>query len=455
VKGILRLILLFALVFLSRIPFLAAGFGADPDAWRIANAANEIHDSGTYASSRLPGYPVVEFALSLTGVHQAWQCNIITAVLTAGAAVCLVLLTLRFGIRNGNAAAIAFVFTPVVFVASVTTMDYLWALFFALASLTALAYRRYTVAAILMGVAIGCRITTVLIILPACIIALNRDMTARAFRKAAGFAIGSILVGILCYVPVYARHGWGFFSFVEVSHSSILQLSRVALIDAWGVIGLVAAGWATLVWISKSRQGSALTTIEIASLTAIILTVAVFIRLPGESGYLIPMIPFAFLLLAATLSRWQMNLVAVSMAASSFLMGVDSVDRPWSPTPSQASTTIRLSGRLIALDLLRGPILHDYDVRRQRLIYSYRAICSMEAEKGNSKLICGVWYPQISFLSHRKNEELFVELPDSNNAARIQADGTALVFIPGVDTYVRETYGYDIRLLGAKELVLR
>src|SRR5256885_10971067 len=49
----------------SRLPFLAAGYGTDTDAWKLAFAAREIGTTGHYAPSRLPGYPVQEYASAL------------------------------------------------------------------------------------------------------------------------------------------------------------------------------------------------------------------------------------------------------------------------------------------------------------------------------------------------------------------------------------------------------
>lgn len=54
------LLMLGALVLGSRLPFLDAGYGLDPDAWRLARAAHGIATKGVFQVSRLPGHPVVE-----------------------------------------------------------------------------------------------------------------------------------------------------------------------------------------------------------------------------------------------------------------------------------------------------------------------------------------------------------------------------------------------------------
>ena len=39
---------------LARAPFLAQGFGADPDAWWVALTARASHEQGEYVLSRVP-----------------------------------------------------------------------------------------------------------------------------------------------------------------------------------------------------------------------------------------------------------------------------------------------------------------------------------------------------------------------------------------------------------------
>ena len=57
-------ILVFSFI-LSRIPLLNLGFGADADAWRIANSAFDLRYSHIYHTSRFPGYPLPEYVNSI------------------------------------------------------------------------------------------------------------------------------------------------------------------------------------------------------------------------------------------------------------------------------------------------------------------------------------------------------------------------------------------------------
>ena len=68
----LKYFLFFLAVLLSRLPFISDGYGLDGDSWAVALTARNIHDTGSYEASRLPGYPVQELLrgdLEFIGAH--------------------------------------------------------------------------------------------------------------------------------------------------------------------------------------------------------------------------------------------------------------------------------------------------------------------------------------------------------------------------------------------------
>jgi hypothetical protein len=118
---------LVVVVVLTRLPFLAVGYGRDADAWMTIDAAARIAASGHYVASRLPGYPVVEYAYAALPWKTPLWTNGLTVLMTAAAAVLVYRLAREFRCRSPFPLAVAFVMTPVVYVASATSMDYLWA----------------------------------------------------------------------------------------------------------------------------------------------------------------------------------------------------------------------------------------------------------------------------------------------------------------------------------------
>src|SRR5678810_506663 len=113
-----------AIVFASRLPFLGPGYGVDADAWLVAWAGRAIAQTGHYEASRLPGYPLHEYATALIWPWGSCLANTLTAVFSAAAAACFALVLRRLGSRDDVLAALALASAPVIYIASVVGMDY-------------------------------------------------------------------------------------------------------------------------------------------------------------------------------------------------------------------------------------------------------------------------------------------------------------------------------------------
>ncbi len=128
---------LVALVALSRLPFLAAGYGENVDAWRVARAARQIAQNHVYEPSRLPGYPIHEIMSACFRHFGAIGLNGLSAAFGIAAVLALWSIARRLHCRHPFLLALAFAATPIFFVNSVTAKDYVWAIAFALWALSA------------------------------------------------------------------------------------------------------------------------------------------------------------------------------------------------------------------------------------------------------------------------------------------------------------------------------
>ena len=128
-------LLVAAVVMVSRLPFLSAGYGWDSDAWRVAAVAHWIGATGHYAASRFPGNPVHELLCALLARGGPWALNGISALASALGAGCFALLLRRLDVRHATLGAFALAATPAFYLASVTTMDYALTLGLLLAAL--------------------------------------------------------------------------------------------------------------------------------------------------------------------------------------------------------------------------------------------------------------------------------------------------------------------------------
>lgn len=165
-----RLLALATLAILAtRLPWIGAGYGSDPDGYRVVAAARAIAQTGDYHASRLPGYPVYETLSVLTAHSAPWVSNAVTALFSAAAFVLFALILRYFKVRAAILLAAGFAMTPVIYLNSCCTMDYVPALALMLAATYALLRNHWAVAGLCLGLATGCRITSGLLGIAMCL----------------------------------------------------------------------------------------------------------------------------------------------------------------------------------------------------------------------------------------------------------------------------------------------
>lgn len=116
----------------SRAPFINIGYGTDPDAWRVALSGYWLWDHGEFYPSRLPGYPVPEFA-SAAVIKGGWLAtNSMTLLVSLLGLWFFARIVARLELPNRALLVAGFAFTPLLWINSMTTMDYMYALTFVL-----------------------------------------------------------------------------------------------------------------------------------------------------------------------------------------------------------------------------------------------------------------------------------------------------------------------------------
>jgi uncharacterized membrane protein len=228
-------------VLLTRLPWIGSGYGSDPDGYRVVIAARQIASGGEYQASRLPGYPVYEYLTALDATAAPWVSNALTATLSTVAFVLFALIARELGVRRYLLIALAFALTPVIYISSTCTMDYVPALAGQLAAMYAALRRRPVLAGVLLGLAVGCRITAGALALPLCLWMLLSQPRPSALRQCLAF--GSTLLGtcVLCFLPVWRRYGADFFTFYDNgSYPPLDVVYARALPLVWGPLGLAA-----------------------------------------------------------------------------------------------------------------------------------------------------------------------------------------------------------------------
>jgi hypothetical protein len=440
VRGRERLALALAAVavLLTRLPWISSGYGSDPDGYRVVMVARQIASGAGYEASRLPGYPVYEYLTALSATAAPWVSNAVTAMISTGAFVLFALITRELAVRRYLLLALAFALTPVIYVSSTCTMDYIPALAGQLAAVYALLRRRPLLAGLALGLAVGCRITAGALALPLCLWMLLTQPRRAALRQCLAFGSTLLVVCALCFLPVWRRYGAGFFAFYDNgSYPPLGVVAARALPLVWGPLGLAAL----LVLIctvplyyryARSRLAEPHTRNALAlALLAIALYLAAYLRLPDEAGYLVPAVPFVLLVIALLAPPRAVGALAIALMVS-----------PW----------VGFDGGLPTLD---GAIVEDHLVRESQLRQT-RAIIDVAAGlSGRAAIVCGWVLPRIRLAlgGDAQGSHRFIYLvEDMDDYQHYLDDGWRLYFLPGVDLYESQAHQLELAELGAHQL---
>lgn len=349
-----------AVVFVTRLPFL--GYGEDPDGWRVIIAAQHLIDTGEYVPSRAPGYPLPEYfdALMLWLGAPVLIC-VATALLSGIAAALIYALFEPLGQVRAAAGALAFAFTPTVFVVSTGAMDFMWgAALFVAATLSATRNKVWW-AGVLFGLAVATRPTYLLAAIPL--------LAVGPWRRLAGpLAVGAG-IGALFYIPAVISLGGQIVGIASDSSDRMLRvafLSTVGLFGAIGVLVVLAACVSALI----RREGRDGTLNQWAGIS-IAAWGALFLLLPHDPAYLIPALPGLYWLICRYAHTAAVAVMAGGLVVSCFLLDVDASERRVSiPGPVLANTHTQAVGECIAHTV--RPHLDD------------------------SYIVAGVWKPQLT-----------------------------------------------------------
>lgn len=458
-----RLSLLVLGVLLSRIPFLADGYGLDGDSWSVAISAKLLHDIGIYEVSRLPGYPVQEWLTSLVIGGGPFAVNMLSAIFSTIGIVFFVLSLRAMRFKRPYLAAIAFAAVPVFFIHSTTAIDYNFALAFILGALFFVLKDRLIIAGIFLGFAIGCRITSGAMLLPFAIMILQGDGLLSNVIRIARISIPALLVGLVLFYPVYSEYGWGFFTFYEVPYPSIIKVLYKFSIEVWGVIGLlgliVATGLLFLPNRITKRQylfpRSVNEKYVIAWLVAIDLYIIAFLKLPMESGYLLPIVPFVILIFGKYLYDKAFEFLCYTLIISPFLCTIGPEDRLDASTPSALSFSFKTSGENLTFDVLKGPVIAYKSRRVNGLEFVDNVLGAMDTSITKSVLVSGRWYNQLLVQQGdtMKNAILFKSYLNEAEAVYYFAKGFDIYYMPKQDYYNKIMRGIDLEIYGAKPYI--
>jgi len=300
----------------------AINYGLDGDCIRGVMAAQALIADGVYIPSRLPGNPAFEYLLAGLSLLDG-------PVLTNG------VMFLFFCVAAVGFAVVArvephrtllvclFCLTPILLVNSATTIDYIPGLAALIWSYAAVKAERPGIAGLLLALAVGCRLSNVLFAIPLGLYLLLSG--AGTLRSIVVPAVGSA-VGLLFYAPVLARNGLaamavpphayhGFSYVLFTGYKFLMVFGPIATV---GIAIVLAIHVPKVIGVNRealTRRDAAYT----AELAAVAVFVLLFLRHSDESDYLVPAIPFCYLLLGRWLGTRSLAVVAALVVSFSFV----------------------------------------------------------------------------------------------------------------------------------------
>ena len=310
--------------FAVRLPWVGYGHGTDPDAWRVAMTARYLLDTGDYFPSRLPGNPLHELTMALF-ISGGW---IATNVATAAASLVGVWLFARI-VRaleapNRGLLVIGFAFTPLLVINSIATMDYMWTLTLLLGAYYSVITGRPLLAGVLLGLAVGFRLQAIILVLPLTYLLWRegrRDELLPFWLATGGAAL-------LAFSPVVVVYGTNFLNYYDASvgYQDVLRLLGKEALGVLGAFGVIAGIVLSIHRFARLPR-DVMSNVHVGVwLAAIVLYFATFSRLPHEIAYLIPVFPFAFLVLGRYFTRPALGIAVAAI----LLAGVVDVTTPGS-----------------------------------------------------------------------------------------------------------------------------
>lgn len=444
---------------LSRAPYIGISYGTDPDAWRIALSGHWLWEQGEFYPSRLPGYPIPELAYASVVNGGPTATNALTVLVSLVGLWFFAAIVRELELPNRGLLVAAFAFTPLLWINSMTTMDYMWALTFTMASYWALLRRNGFLAALLLGLAVGSRSTSVIMLVPFCVY-LWRDHAAGEIRP---FIVTVLSVAILAWIPVYWKYGTDFLNFydTDVGYLNVLRLLGKDCLGLLGAGGVVAASVISLPALAKLPRDVLRDRQVCTWVLAIAVTVISFLRLPHEAAYLIPLYPFGFLLMA----RYFRTPVLAGALALIVLAGFVDLTSPGDEINSEAFTNAQIGRGLVLsnaetmrtqLDFVDG--IERLDVPDSTVV-SLGFIYPQFAVRNRDRLTLGMIRrdnDSISQLSDLGKAEdparriIYVWLLDYDDFEEYRREGYQFMYTLDAGRSTQALYGYRPALYGAK-----
>ena len=418
---------------LARIPFLFFGYGVEEDSYGTVVAAKNAYITGVLEVSRFPGHPLQEIVLwFFYPISSPFFYNLLSSIASLVAVYFFGKVCKKYSEKFYWLAALVFAFVPVVFIASVSTIDYMWAMAFAMASWYFLYQKKYVWAGIFFGLAIACRINIVALIVPFVMIEYLEEQKIN-YKKWIYFLVASVVISTLFFIPVINRYGWQFFSYSnQFPYPNIPKILFKASIGIWGVVGFLAIVYFAVFAFRKNKKAN------LVLLVFVFIQAVIYLRLPQKSAYLIPLVPLLIWWFLQGLEAKEFTKFSMALILSSFFCGVNLADAKRGSSSLFKTLEVEIKRQKVYFDLFSGPLYADYSKRVNKQLYVNEVLAKTNNLNSPTAIICGWWYNQLLVDTYNKSVNPnvnFVFYCDEDSLRRMQQNGWQIYYLADQEIY--------------------
>lgn len=335
-KGFNRTLSVILLAFLLYSPLAFLGFGTECgyyDSRNVINTAETLIQQHRYIPSRYPGFFVHEiFTALLFMLGGNLLTNLSTMVMSLLVIYFFIKICEYHSIPHRHLLAIFMIIHPLYYTASTFTIDYLWALGLFFIGYTLLIKKRYFIAGIFWGLAIGARLSSVLFV---AILPLVYFLSKEQGRnKALLSLVIAAIIGANFYILSFLHAGrtFSFLTYYIGDWNWIGHLTRFIYknIYFWGLQTCIAFLFLSPFIINglKINYEQRYKNITAASTLIIIMSEVMYFQVPTKKHYLLPVLPFVLMLLGISLKRQKALLILLIIIQLSYNLVNINIARP-------------------------------------------------------------------------------------------------------------------------------
>lgn len=338
---------LLAVAALLYVPLAFLGYGSDSDSLSVVRTGQHFIATFDYVPSRLPGYFVHEvFVFFLNRLGGSLLSNLGTVFMSLLTLDAFRSMCRHYRVPRPTLLTAILMLQPFFWVNAASTIDYIWALGFCFLGFYLLLKGKFIAAAIALALAIGCRLST---ILPVGFILVFLVITQKQQRRALVItAAGTALLGVAMFLPPLDFLEWDLSRWLVLSTGDPSLWTPLLTVGRYLYKNLMFFSLPVVIWVAglivirvihgKISDTSRWDGLSWLSLAVILGVELMFLRIPIEMEYLLPLLPFALILAGRLLAGrpgWLWLLMTLVLL-SNFLW----INLARSVTPNQASEVI-------------------------------------------------------------------------------------------------------------------